>query len=332
VFENDCKINPSTIPVLELQPHISNVLLQRYHHLMQASSFISCANSIAEVKDITWMAWKERLLAERLTRKSNLVFDFLKKTNDHWEESFWWMLARNFGVKVNSDAFQTIAQTISINILAKHKSRIHQLEALLLGQAGLLNGGFREDYPQLLQREYIFLKKKYDLRPVYIPVHLLRMRPGNFPTIRLAQLAMLIHNSAHLFSRVLEIEKVSEIRHLFEVTANDYWNCHYTIDEPSGFKKKTIGKEMIDNVIINSIIPVLFAYGLYHKEEKHKSKALSWLEEISAERNSITKGFSALQLANKTAYDSQAYIELKTQYCDHKRCLQCSVGNALLRN
>jgi hypothetical protein len=154
VFENDCKTNSSTIPILELQPRISNVLLQRYNYLMQASSFISCAGSIAEVKDITWMAWKERLLAERLTRKSNLVFDFLKKNTDHWEETFWWTLARNFGVKVNSDAFQTIAQTISINILAKHKSQIHQLEALLLGQAGLLNGGFKEDYPQLLQREY----------------------------------------------------------------------------------------------------------------------------------------------------------------------------------
>ncbi|HYK56301.1 MAG TPA: DUF2851 family protein, partial [Flavisolibacter sp.] len=215
---------------------------------------------------------------------------------------------------------------------AKHKNQIHQLEALLLGQAGLLNGAFNDDYPRLLQREYNFLKKKYSLKPTHIRVQSLRMRPGNFPAIRLAQLAMLIQHSAHLFSRILETENVLEIKKIFEVTANDYWHYHYTMDELSGFKKKTIGKEMMENVVINSIVPVLFAYGLHHKEEKYKTKALNWLEATAAERNAVTKGFSALQLANKTAYDSQAYIELKTQYCDHKHCLQCAVGNALLKS
>ncbi|HYK55502.1 MAG TPA: DUF2851 family protein, partial [Flavisolibacter sp.] len=226
VFEDDTK--NSSIPVLELQSRISTVLLQRYNSLMQAGTFISCANNIAGVKEITWIAWKERLLAERLTRKSNLVFDFLKKNNYHWEETFWWVLARNFGMKVNSDAFEAIAQSIPVNILAKHKNQIHQLEALLLGQAGLLNVAFNDDYPQLLQREYKFLKKKYNLKPTHIRVQSLRMRPGNFPAIRLAQLAMLIQHSAHLFSRILETENVLEIKKVFEVTANDYWHYHYT--------------------------------------------------------------------------------------------------------
>jgi hypothetical protein len=332
VFEDDTKTNASSVPVLELQSRISTVLLQRYHYLMQAGTFISCANSIAGVKEITWTAWKERLLAERLTRKSNLVFDFLKKNNYHWEETFWWVLARNFGMKVNSDAFEAIAQSIPVTTLAKHKNQIHQLEALLLGQAGLLDGTFNDDYPRLLQREYSFLKKKYNLKPTHIRVQSLRMRPGNFPAIRLAQLAILIQHSAHLFSRILETENVLEIKKLFEVTANDYWHYHYTIDELSGFKKKTIGKEMMENVVINSIVPMLFAYGLHHKEEKYKAKALNWLEATAAERNAVTKGFSALQLANKTAYDSQAYIELKTHYCDQKHCLQCAVGNALLKS
>ncbi|MGN6400592.1 MAG: DUF2851 family protein [Flavisolibacter sp.] len=331
VFENDLYTS-SNIPLLELQPRISNLLLQRYQNLMEANSFISCASGIAQVKDITWLAWKERLLAERLTRKSNYVFDLLQKNNYHWEETFWWMLARNFGTKVNSDAFEAIAQSLSINVLAKHKNQIHQIEALLLGQANLLNGEFKEDYPQMLQREFQFLRKKYDLKPVSIPVHLLRMRPGNFPAVRLAQLAMLIHNSAHLFSKILEAEKVEEIKKLFSITGNDYWHYHYTIDEPSGFRQKSIGKQMIDNVIINTVVPVLFAYGLYHKEEKYKSKATNWLEDVSAEANTITKGFEALTLSNKKAYDSQAFIELKTQYCDHKFCLQCAVGNALLKS
>ncbi|MGN6166448.1 MAG: DUF2851 family protein [Flavisolibacter sp.] len=331
VFENDHQTF-SDIPLLELQPRISNLLLQRYQNLMEANSFISCAPGIAEVKEITWTSWKERLLAERLTRKSNHVFELLQKNNYHWEETFWWMLARNFGTKVNGDAFEAIAQSVSINLLAKHKNQIHQIEALLIGQANLLNGTFIEDYPQMLQREYYFMKKKYGLKPVHIPVHLLRMRPGNFPVVRLAQLAMLIHNSAHLFSKILEAEKVEEIKKLFSITANDYWHYHYTIDEPSGFRQKSMGIQMIDNVIINTVVPVLFAYGLYNKEEKYKSKATNWLDDVSAEANTITKGFQALKLSNKKAYDSQAFIELKTQYCDHKFCLRCAVGNALLKS
>lgn len=329
VFEND--LPPSFVPVLELQPRISNLLLDKYSALMDSSNFIPCANSVSEVKEITWLSWKERLLAERLTRKSAIVFKFLEENNAHWEESFWWMLARNFGMKVNSEAFELMARSIPVNILAKHKNQIHQLEALLFGQAGLLEQNFIEDYPKLLQREYRFLKKKYVLKPIHYKVHFLRMRPGNFPTIRLSQLAALIQNSAHLFSKILEIENVSEIKKLFDVTANDYWHYHYRFDESSPFKKKTIGKDMIGNVLINTIIPILFAYGLYHKEEKFKNKAILWLEEISAEVNSITKGFTNLNLPNKSAFDSQAFIELKTQYCDHKHCLQCAIGNSLLK-
>jgi hypothetical protein len=329
VFEND--LSQSPFPVLELQSRISSLLMDRYAALMNATSFIPCANALSVIKEITWLSWKERLLAERLTRKSSIVFKLLEENNVHWEETFWWMLARNFGVKVNGEAFEAMARTISVTILAKHKHQIHQLEAILFGQAGLLEKNFTEDYPKLLQREYHFLKKKHNLNSIHNPVHFLRMRPGNFPTIRLSQLAGLIQNSAHLFSKILEIEKVSEVKKIFEVTANDYWHYHYRFDEPSSFKKKTVGKDMIDNLIINTIVPVLFAYGLYHKEEKYKNKAILWLEELPAEINSITRGFDSLKLSNKSGFDSQAYIELKTQYCDHKHCLQCAIGNALLK-
>lgn len=329
VFENDLK--DFEIPVLELEQRISNILLERYSGLMNGAFFIPCANSISGIKEITWLSWKERLLAERLTRKSNLVFQFLQQNNSHWEESFWWMLARNFGMKVNADSFEEIARSLSVNILAKHKAQIHQIEALLFGQANLLTGDFKEDYPKLLQREYNFLKKKYSLQPIHSTVYFLRMRPGNFPSIRLAQLAVLIQNAAHLFSKILEAEKLGEVKKLFDVTANDYWHYHYRFDETSSFKKKILGKSMIENIIINTIVPVLFAYGLYHKEEKYKVKAILWLEELSAENNAITKEFTQLKISNKNAFDSQALIELKTQYCDEKHCLKCSVGNAILK-
>ena len=322
----------SVVPVVELKSRVSKILLQRYEELMNSSAFIPCEKSIASVRDIVWKSWKDRLLAERLMRKAKTVETYLLQNNYHWEETFWWLLARNFGMKVNADAFETIAKSISVNILAKHKSQIHQLEALVLGQAGLLEEKFSEDYSKLLQREYKFLKEKYKLKPIHQPVHFLRMRPGNFPTIRLAQLAALITESAHLFSKIKESKTVKEISQWFDVTANDYWHYHYRFDETSAFKKKKLGATMIDNIIINTVAPVLFAYGTYHDENKYKEKALKWLEATAAESNSITKGFQLLSIENKNAFDSQALIELKNEYCNKKRCLDCGVGNAILKS
>lgn len=321
----------SGIPVLELKGRVSKILLQRYEELMSNSSFIPCDGSIHSVRQITWKSWKDRLLVERLLRKSKIADTCLQQNNYHWEETFWWLLARNFGMKINADAFEAIARSIPINILAKHKSQTHQLEALLLGQAGLLEAKFTDDYPKLLQREYKFLKEKYKLKPIHQPVHFLRMRPGNFPTIRLAQLAMLITESAHLFSKIKETAAVKDVVKWFDVTANDYWHYHYRFDEESGFKKKKLGAAMLDNIIINTVAPVLFAYGNYYDENKYKENVLKWLEETAAETNSITKGFQSLGIENKNAFDSQALIELKNEYCDKRRCLECGVGSKILR-
>ena len=183
----------------------------------------------------------------------------------------------------------------------------------------------------MLQREYKFLKNKYGLTPIHQPVYFLRMRPGNFPTVRLAQLAMLINESSHLFSKIKEAGSVDKIKKWFEVSANDYWHYHYSFDKPSPFKKKKPGTTMINNIIINSIAPVLFTFGHYHDEQQYKNKALIWLEEVKAENNSITKGFEKLGIENINARDSQALIELKNEYCKQKRCLDCAVGNAILK-
>ena len=321
----------SDIPVLELKGRVSKILLQRYEDLMNANSFIPCEKSIHTVRDITWKSWKDRLLIERLLRKATIVETYLQQNNYHWEETFWWLLAKNFGIKVNAEAFESIAKSISINILAKHKSQIHQLEALLLGQAGLLEKKFTDEYPKLLQREYKFLKEKYKLKPIHQPVHFLRMRPGNFPSIRLAQLAMLITESNHLFSKIKDTSAVKDVIKWFDATANDYWHYHYRFDDESAFMKKNLGAAMIDNIIINTVAPVLFAYGTYHDENKYKEKALKWLGETTAEKNSITKGFQKLGIENQNAFDSQALIELRNEYCTKKRCLDCGVGNKILR-
>jgi len=335
VWENNIS-QQRPVPILELKERVSKILLQRYGTLMDTAGFIACENSIHTIHDITWKSWKERLLAERLLRKAKTVEYYLQQSNYHWEESFWWLLARNFGIKVNADAFEEMAKSIPLTILAKHKNQIHQLESLLLGQAGLLgthdSNKVEEDYPRMLQKEFEFYKNKYKLRPCNNTVFFLHMRPGNFPTLRLAQLAMLVYESSHLFSKIKEAASVTEIKKWFDVTANDYWHYHYRFGENSSFKKKKLGTAMIDNIIINTIAPMLFAYGNYHNEEKYKQKALQWLEETSAESNSITKGFQQLKIENKNAFDSQALIELKNEYCDKKKCLDCAVGNAILKS
>lgn len=319
------------IPVLELGQRIPKLLLDKYEAMMQQQAFVPCAATMAQVSSLTWQGWKERLAAERLTRKSKGILDVYEKSGRHWEQTFWQLLARNFGTKVNGDAFENVAQTVPVKLLAKHKSSIHQLEALLLGQAHLLPTEPVDDYSKLLVREYLFLKAKYNLPPTVMPVHFLRMRPPNFPTIRLAQLSALVQQSEHLFSKVVEAENVSEVKKWLSVTANDYWHYHYRFGEPSAYRPKIVGADMIDNIIINTIVPTLFAYGLYHGREELKEKAIAWLQATAAEKNNITKGFKDVSVTNANAFDSQALIELKNEYCNYRRCLDCAVGNALLK-
>ncbi len=330
VWENDKELGLK-MPVLELKHRISHLLLAKYQTMMHSQAFIPCQEHIHKMSNIGFTAWKNRMLIERLQQKAEDIITQLQKNTQHWEEVFWQKLARNFGVTLNSDAFETIAASLPLKIIGKHKNNVVQLEALLLGQAGLLQNKFEEDYPIMLQKEYAFLQKKYRLVPIHYPVHFLRMRPANFPTIRLAQLAALIYNSNHLFSVVKETENVKEVLKLFDVTANDYWHYHYTFNEASAFKKKVLGKQMTENIILNTLIPVLYAYGWYHNNESYKDKALQWAASLPPEKNHITKGFEALGIENKTAYDSQALLQLKNKYCSKKLCLQCAVGNKILK-
>lgn len=335
VWKHDREIKDpagNNLVTLELHNRVSKLLLNKYEELMTAASFIPCENHSHTISDLTLLSWKQRLLAERLEAKSVVIFSLLKENNFHWEETFWWLIAKNFGIKINADAFEKVALSLPLNILARHKNQIHQLEALLFGQAGLLVGDFIEDYPKMLQQEYSFLKNKYRLKKPHCQIFFLRMRPANFPTLRLAQLAMLLHISTHLFSKVKESRFVPEVKKLLNVTANDYWHYHYVFDEPSGYKKKNTGVQMINNILINTIVPLLFAYGLHNNDQQCKDKAIAWLESISSEKNVITKGFETLQFPHKSSFDSQSYIQLKNEYCNNKRCLECSIGNSLFKN
>ncbi len=335
VWNHDTEIkdaNGHNLPTLELQSRVSKLLLEKYRQLMETARFIPCEKLPINVKGLSLTAWKQRLVAERLLLKSNTIFRILKETNFHWEETFWWLIAANFGLKVNSESFKKIAQSLPLNVLAKHKKNIIQIEALLFGQAGLLRNDFEEKYPRMLKKEYEFYRKKYKLEPVEGGLHFLRMRPANFPTIRLAQLAMLIHNSEHLFSKIKETDSAKGLKAMFTIEANDYWHYHYIFDEESDLKIKRLGKQMIENILINTVVPIVFCYGLHYADEYYKEKAIKWLEEITPEKNVITKGFENLGYSNKSAFDSQAFIQLKNHYCNNKLCLECVIGNSLLKN
>ena len=335
VWEDDQPVTDdfdNRIPTFVLASRISALLLDRYRSMMVTKQPVPCHGFLPSLNQLGWTAWKERLVAERLERKSANVLAVLEQSNNHWEEVCWWLLAANFGNKINSHLFEQVAKSIPITLLAKHKNQIHQLEALLLGQANLLSGQYKEKYAVMLQREYFFLKKKYKLQAVNKQPAFLRMRPAAFPTLRLAQLAMLTFYSSHLFSKIKVINQLGNALELFMVTANDYWNDHYRFDELSAFQPKHLGKQMAENILINTVIPLLFAYGLYHQDETYTEKCIQWLHQLPAEQNRITRQWQVDGIGNKSALDSQALIELTNYYCVHKRCLDCAIGNKILKN
>lgn len=335
VWENDVEVRDQygiKLPTLTLQERVSKILLKKYEFLMHNEEFIPCGSQINTVNKILLFNWKERLLIERLQNKSAAILECQAQNNNHWEETFWWQLSKNFGNKVNGYSFELVARSLPVKILSKHKNQIHQLESLLLGQAGMLTGKFNEDYPSMLQKEYLFLRKKYGLKQVDNEVLLLRMRPANFPAIRLAQLAMLISQSEHLFSKMIRIDEAREARKLLNVTANDYWHYHYVLDNESAYKLKSVGEQMVNNIMINTIVPMIFAYGLFNKEQLLIDKSVNWLQECAPEQNRITKGFAALSLENKNSFDSQSMLQLKNEYCAQKKCLNCAIGNAIIKS
>jgi hypothetical protein len=330
VYQNDKHINIGC-PTLSLEKNIPLYLIRNYEQLQKSKDSIPCSNVVHLISEFKWKEALQRYSIERLERKTLIVEELLQQNHNNWEETFWQLLAHNFGLKVNADFFKQVAQTISVTTLAKHKNQIHQLEALLLGQANLLNEDFTNDYSILLQKEYRFLQKKYTLKAIKGYCLFLRMRPANFPTIRLAQLAMLISNSSHLFSLIKEQKNLKEVQQLFNVTCNDYWHYHYTLaDETTAFEPKKIGKQMVDNITINTIVPIVFAYGNYLDDDDYKQKAMNWLQALKPEKNNIIQQWELNKIENKSAFDSQALIHLTNHYCKKKYCLQCAVGNKAL--
>ncbi|WP_345948024.1 DUF2851 family protein [Mucilaginibacter sp. PAMB04274] len=336
VYRNDKPVilpNGRQVPTLELANRIPAELYTRYHQLAYGNQqIIPCEATIKTVSGIKLHNWLTRVLVERLQKKSVAVIDTLQHNRGDWEETFYQHLAANFGFKVNALPFELLAKSLPQQILAKHKNSALQIEALIMGQAGLLEVELTDSYPLKLQAEYGFLQKKYNLKPV--EKHLwkfMRLRPQNFPTIRLAQFANLIFKSNHLFSKILEIEHLADFRKLFNrVDVNDYWETHYRFGVESKPASKSLGKSSVDLLLMNTIAVFLYSYGHHHKLQQYIDRSLELLESVPVEQNHIVNDFTNLGVIAKSAFESQALLELKNNYCNHKKCLQCGVGNQIL--
>ncbi|WP_372775455.1 DUF2851 family protein [Mangrovibacterium sp.] len=333
VKENDLEITNSKgkrVTCVEL-PYPEE-LEQNYSHLLKSNAWIPCAKSIHRVPPITLQIWYHALMVERLEQKTQEIRSRLEQNKNDWNETFYQFLARNFGFKTNSLPFEMLAKALPLSVLAKHKNDLFQLEALLFGAAGLLNEELvGDDYFLALRKEFSFLYKKYKLKP--IEGHLwkfLRLRPVNFPTVRIAQFAMLIHQSSALFSHLIEIEKLAGIRELFQVETSAYWQTHYKFNRASKEKLKHLGDTSFFSLVINTLVPFLFVYGEYHQKQKLKDQALTFMEQIPAEKNSILTNWEQLGVGARSAFDSQALIQLKNSYCNSKKCLNCPVGMKLI--
>lgn len=333
VYHND-NGNPDNVPVLELSPHIADSVIDKYAALSQSKMALPCAARLSSVRDITKESWLNRLLAERWEEKLASWKELLDESAGDWRNLLYWRMAANFGFKVNADPFLAMARSLPLNILAKHHDNPVQIEALLFGQAGMLEYDFEEQYPNELKKEYAYLRHKYRLQPIEEKLwKFLRMRPANFPTVRIAQFAALVSKSLHLFSQIVEAKTVKEIMPLIEVTASAYWDDHVRLDEKQEVSSpKKLGKDSILNIIINTIAPIQFLYAVRQGESQLQERALQLLESIPAEKNNITAVWQDHGWKAPDAGHSQALIQLYNNYCTHKRCLDCAIGHSILRS
>ena len=322
--------NGHVIPQLVLQ--IPPKIKENYEYLLSRNTLIPCLCQIRDIPKLYLTDWLNALLIERLERKTNDLYQLLKDYKDSWGEVFYITLSRNFGFGINNDAFERLARSLPLKQVLKHKDSLLQVEALFFGQAGLLNEEEdKDDYYCSLKKEYNFLRQKFNLNPLESHIFKnLRIRPNNFPHIKIAQLATLVRTQEFLFSKMLETEDIQSLRTLFIAELSEYWNTHYLFGKTSPQKKKLIGQSAQHVILINTVIPVLFAYGKIKCQPVLQERAIQLLELIKPESNYIVNEFMKVGIWPVHAGDSQALIQLQKEYCEKKKCIFCRIGHKLL--
>ncbi len=333
VLNHDQSGSGSNMPVSEIKDCIDYHVYETYRQFMVSRNWVPCINQIGSVDKSELNLWLERMLIERLEHKSEYIQEFLAITENDWEGVFYMMLARSFGFNLNALPFEMMARSLPARVLARHRDNPMQIEALIFGQAGLLDQHLTEPWPQQLFSEYCFLRKKYNLVPVSPNIwRFMRLRPVNFPTIRLAQFAALLHSQENLLSKVLESTDVKELTGFFDVTASQYWDSHYHFNKESIIGPKRLGISSAGLLVINAVLPFIFVYGRATADDELCNRALNFYLQVPGESNNITKQWKTAGLTTSSAFYSQALIGLKSDYCDKFRCLDCRIGNLLLRS
>ncbi|QSW90347.1 DUF2851 family protein [Flavobacterium endoglycinae] len=334
VWENDTPIyrkDNTEIPVLVLKEYVSKEIIENYNALVSPKTWISCEKQIKEINGFVFKNWQERLFFERLERKSEFVYQLLEEMNQDWEAVLFCLLAKNFGLNTNGNSFLQIAKSLSFSVVRKESFEVESLESLFLGTAGLLDAEKEDLYFKDLKFKYFFLLHKYQLEKKHIdPILFFKLRPDNFPTIRLSQLAALYHKHQNLFSKIISIKTVQNVYELFNVSASSYWHNHYQFDKESTKKGKSLSKSFLDLVIINTVIPIQFAYSNVMGESIAED-LIDLMHETTSEKNAITDKFDSFGIKSKNAFESQSLLELKNEYCNHKACLKCAIGLELLK-
>ncbi|GAB4055742.1 DUF2851 family protein [Spirosoma litoris] len=328
------RANGTPLPTLELQSLIDPTLLDRYKLLSNSVEAIPCAGQFRNITPLRITSMLDKAMMQRLERKASDVQKIVEQTGGDWEETAYRLLAINMGFKINADPMAQLSRTIPLKAILKHRDVLAQVEAILFGVAGLLEVDEPEEYTKMLQREYRFMAAKYALADKEMPAHIWkwgRLRPANFPTLRLAQFARLVTHHASLFSLFVGTPDVERLLKALQIIPSDYWLTHYRFGKETDKGAPALGLTSAENIVINTAVPLLAAYAHHRDQPAYIDRAIELLEKLSAEKNHLTENWDTLGLGIRTAFDSQAAIELYNEFCALKKCLSCQIGAALLK-
>jgi hypothetical protein len=331
VYDHDTETLPLGIPLLVLKDRISNEILDRYSQLIQTTAVLPCSGFLLRTNHHERKEWLKNLLAERWQQKLFLWNAELERASGDWHTLFFWRLAASFGFKVNAEPFLLMAQSIPWKIIER-QSQLLQTEALLFGQAGFLQNHFSDEYPNRLKEEFHFLQKKNSLKPLDPVIwKFMRLRPANFPTIRLAQFSALLNKSPQLISTLENDYEADALFEALNVQASSYWDTHYNFDElQAQSRKKALGADSIHHIIINTLAPLRYLYAQMQGRKSRMESAIRLLEDLPAEQNQIIRLWESEGWPPLHAGSSQALIQLFNNYCSPKRCLDCAIGQQIL--
>lgn len=335
VYEHDANIPQNlehNVEVLELKPLIADKTFEIYEQLLATRDRLPCSGQLHRVNDLKFVSWMQRMAIERLEEKVKRLEQIFAESKGDYTQVLYTSLLRNFGFKVNAIPFELIARHLPLKILLKHADNLLQLESLLLGVSGLLDNQYHDKYIQTLQNEFEFLKTKYHLQPLQKEIFKFsKLRPANFPNLRLAQFATLFHNASAIITQPQAVASLVQLKTALKIKTQGYWKNHYTLGGKLLEKELALGDSSIENIIINTFAPFFFFYSKKMGDASFSELAMDVLMKCSFESNTKTRLFDAKKELLKNSADSQAIINLHDNYCMKKRCLHCGIAMELLK-